>query len=265
MKNKLFLSLFSSVVFFNSCSNNEDLPSYSTRKQKLLRSIFVTHYDNSFKPKYIQHTFRYNPAGEVVKITSQEGLTTFEYSNGKPSKINYYNDKEQLIYYNTFTYNNDKLAEVKAIYANSEYNRTTTYTYNSNGQLIGSILCQSPDCSKQSTISYTYDGDNISTETSTTGGTLNSIKKDFFYDNRYSPFTDTNKYLRIAMGGAYSLSKNNYTTEKISYKNDDGTWTQKQTNYYIIEYDSNGLPQSVVGKDAKGNDIVDYYYQYDLN
>lgn len=64
------------------------------------------------------------------------------------------------------------------------------------------------------------------------------------------------------MGGAYTLSPNNYTTEKISYKTNSGSWTESQVNTYEIQYNSAQLPTQVTGKDANGNNTVKYNYEY---
>ncbi|RTZ49554.1 DUF4595 domain-containing protein [Chryseobacterium arthrosphaerae] len=102
----------------------------------------------------------------------------------------------------------DQLTGNKAVYPNPNNNRTYSYTYNSNGQLISSTLCQSADCSKPGTISYTYNGNNVSVETSSTGGNFSiTDKSEYTYDNKLTPYANTNKYLKVMMGRAMKLSE----------------------------------------------------------
>ena len=118
---------------------------------------------------------------------------------------------------------NDKGQLIKSV---SGENRT----YNNLGKLISSSLCQGENCNNPNKETYTYNGDNIITEineTTTVYG-LNT-KREFTYDDNLNPFTYTNRYHKIMMGGAYAMSKNNYITEKISYKDNNGNWIQNQT------------------------------------
>lgn len=265
MKNYFFLSLMSSVMIFNSCSSNDDNDGTNdpAGKKLLLSKITTIYYDNPTNPETNVATFEYNNQGEIIKAVADGRTSTFEYSNGKPAKVNYYNSHQTLEYYTVFYYNGDKLVNIKAVYSNPSFNRKSTYTYNANGKLASSTLCQSEDCSAPTTNSYTYNGDNISTETYVMGGTIGySTKREFSYDDKLNPFTNTNKYLKIMMEGAYNLSKNNYTTEKVSYKDSDGTWIQNQTITYITQYNSSQLPVQVIGKEADGTTSVQYNYEY---
>lgn len=264
MKKYLFLVVIGSASIFNSCSNNDnDIVIDPEKKLFLLSKMTTVYYNNPTSPQTNVATLEYNSQGQLVKTLSEGRTFTFEYSNGKPVKINYYNPDQTLDYYSVFNYTGDQLTNVKAIYTNPDYNRSSTYTYNSNGQLASSTLCQSDNCSNPGTSSYIYNGDNISMETSVTGGTFNhSTKREFSYDNKLNPFTYTNKYLRIMMGGAYNLSKSNYTTEKISYKDNDGNWIQNQNITYSIQYNNAQLPVEVIGKEANGNTYVKYNYEY---
>ncbi|MEJ5106266.1 hypothetical protein [Chryseobacterium sp. MYb328] len=266
MKNYLFLGIISTAVFFNSCSSNDDnegtdIP--SEQPQLLLSKVTTIYYDNPSKPETTVSTLSYNNQKQLIKTVSEGRTLTVEYNTtGKPSKTNYYNSDGTLDYYSTYTYSGDQLTNIKAIYANSDDNRTVTYNYNTNGQMISSTLCQNPECSSPATDTYVYNGNNISSETSTWGGFMTySNKKDFSYDDKLNPYTNINKYLKIMMGSAYNLSKNNYLIEKISYK-DNGVWLQNQTITYTIQYNSSGLPVQVVGKEANGNNYVQYSYEY---
>ncbi|MCD9616818.1 hypothetical protein [Chryseobacterium gleum] len=265
MRKLLFLGMMGAVVFFNSCSSNDDNEGTNTSEQPqlLLSKVTTVYYDNPSNPETIVSTLSYNNQRQLIKTISEGRTSTFEYDNaGKPSKTTYYKPDGTVDYYSVYTYNGDQLANVKAIYTNSNYNRTATYNYNTNGQVISSTLCQNPDCSNPGTDTYVYNGNNISSETSTLGGTITySNKSDFSYDDKLNPYTNINKYIKIMMGRAYTLSKNNYLVEKISFKN-NGVWQQSQTVTYTIQYNSSGLPVQVVGKEADGSLSVQYNYEY---
>jgi len=262
MKKILFLGLMSAVVFFNSCSSNDDNGTNTPSEPKtLLSKITIVYYDNPAQPDTSIETLQYNNQGELIKTLSSSSSSTFEYSNGRPVKINYYNNNQELEYYSVFNYNGDQLVNVKAIYSNPDYNRTITYNYNTNGQVISSTLCQSPDCSHPIVTTYTYNGNNISSETSESGGSSFNSKIVFSYDDKLNPYTNTNKYLKIVMGGAYVVSKNNYLTEKISYKS-NGVWIQNQTRTSTIQYNSAGYPTQVISKEANGSLSAQYNYEY---
>ncbi|THV59927.1 hypothetical protein [Chryseobacterium candidae] len=261
MKKILFLGLMGCVAFFNSCnSSNDDAVNEPTEKKLLLSKITIVYYDNPSQPQTSIENLEYNSQGELIKTISASGSSTVEYNNGKPVKINYYTNNQTLEYYSVFNYNGDQLANVKAIYPNPANNRTVTYTYNANGQVASSSLCQSPDCSNPMIDTYTYDGTNISSETSETGGSFGT-RIDFSYDDKLNPYTNLNKYLRITMRGAYVISKNNYLIEKISYKS-NGVWIQNQTRTSTIQYNSAGLPIQVISKEANGNLSAQYNYEY---
>ncbi|NIF04555.1 hypothetical protein F3J23_03795 [Chryseobacterium sp. Tr-659] len=263
MKNYLFLGLMGTTLFFNSCSSNDDTVNEPAQKKLLLSKITTTYYDNPTKPETSVQNLEYNNQGELIKMQSEDRVSTFEYINGKPSKVNYYNTKQVLEYSTVFYYNADKLVSCKAVYSNPDYNRSSTYTYDSNGRLTSSTFCQSPDCSNPGSETYNYNGDNILTGTRTTGGMLSfTYKSDYSYDDKLSPFTSMNKYLRIMIGGAYILSKNNYLIDKSSHKNSDGSWSPGETTTYSIQYNSSGLPVQVMGKGSDGNLSVQYNYEY---
>lgn len=266
MKNYLFLGMIGTAVFFNSCSSNDDnegtnIP--SEQPQLLLSKVTTVYYDNPSSPETTVSNLTYNNQKQLTKTFSENRTSTFEYdTTGKPSKTIYYNSDGTLDYYSVYTYNEDQLTDIKAIYTDADGNRTVTYKYNTNGQMISSTLCQNPECSSPGIDTYVYNGNNISSETSTWGGFMTySNKRDFSYDDKPNPYTNINKYLKIMMGNAYNLSKNNYLVEKISYK-DNGVWVPNQTITYTIQYNSSGLPVQVVGKEANGNLYVQYSYEY---
>lgn len=266
MKKYFFLGLVSSVVFLNSCNStdeNEMITDPIAEPKILLSKVTTVYYDNPSNPETVISTLQYNNQGQLIKTTTAGRNSTNEYdSSGKPVKTNYYKTDGTLEYYSTYTYSGDQLQNVKAIYSNPDFNRTINYTYN-NGKVATSTLCQTANCSNPSVSNYTYNGDNITVETSEMGGTISiSTKHEYLYDNQLNPFTFTNKYFRIMMGGAYALSKNNYASEKISFKDNSGNWVQNQQVIYDIQYNSAQLPSQVIGKDTNGNNYVKYNYEY---
>jgi YD repeat-containing protein len=254
-----------SVVFLNSCESEDviDLSNDFVEPKILLSKVTTVYYDNPANPQTNIATFTYNNKGELAKIISEGRTSNFEYDGaGKPTKTNYYKADGTLDYYSTYTYNGDQLLNIKAIYTNPDFNRTISYTYE-NGKMVTSTLCQSANCSNPSTSSYTYNGENITVETSVIGGTFStSTKHEYLYDNQLNPFTYTNKYFKVSIGGAYVLSKNNYTTERISYKDGSGNWIQNQYVIYDVQYNSAQLPTQVVGKLSDGSNYVKYNYEY---
>lgn len=265
MKKYFVLSVMASAVFLNSCGSEDEIELITdpVEPRILLSKITTVNYDNPANPTTNVANFMYTNQGEISKIVSEGRTSTFEYDAAKkPVKVNYYNSAGNLEYYSTYTYNGDQLAETKAIYSNPDFNRTTTYTYN-NGKVMTSTLCQSPTCSSPSVSTYTYNGDNITVEEYIIGGTLSiPSKREYLYDNQLSPYTYVNKYFKISIGGAYVLSKNNYTTERISYKDNAGNWVQNQHIIYEVIYNSAQLPTQVTGRSADGSSYVKYSYEY---
>lgn len=263
MKRFLSAAVISFGLFVNSCSNNDENAETTdpvTESQTLLSKITTVYYDNPANPETTISTLEYNSQRQIIKISFDGRSSTYEYdTSGKPVKTNYYKADGSLEYYNTYSYNGDQLEKTMAIYSNPDYNRIITYTYN-NGKVTSSTLLQS--ASNAITDSYIYNGENISSEIHESGGIIPAIKREYSYDNKSNPFTHFNKYLKIMMGGAYALSPNNYTTEKISYKTGAGTWTESQLNTYEIQYNEAQLPIQVIGKDANGNNTVKYNYEY---
>jgi YD repeat-containing protein len=265
MRKYIVLSLMSSVLFINSCESEDEIGSITdpVEQKILLSKVTTVYYDNPANPETTVSTLEYNNQGKLIKSVSAGRSSTVEYNTaGKPVKTNYYNTDGTIEYYSQYNYNGEELANVKAIYSNADLNRTINYTYN-NGKVATSTLCQTADCSNPITSSYTYNGENITVETSETGGTFSSSsKREYLYDNQLNPFTFTNKYFRIMMGGAYAMSKNNYSSERISYKDSAGNWVQNQQVIYEIQYNSAQLPIQVIGKTTSGASYVKYNYEY---
>lgn len=264
MNKYIFGGLIISSFTFTGCSNNDDNNIIEPVQNKVLVSkVTTTYYNNPSSPETNTAVFEYNSQGELTKMLSEGRTAMFEYNAaGNPIKTSYYKADGSLEYYLDYIYNGAELVENKAIYSNPDYNRKYSYIYN-NGKVIASTLCQSQDCSAPITSSYAYSGNNIAVETSVLDGTMiTSTKREFTYDDKFNPFTYTNKYLRIMMGGAYIMSTNNYIAEKISYKDSAGNWIQNQNITYDIQYNSYQLPTQVIGKDSNGGDYVKYNYEY---
>ena len=257
----------SSVVLFNSCNSTDEyeLITDPVQQRILLSKVTTVYYDNPANPQTTVSTLEYNNQGQLIKTSTAGRNSINEYdATGKPVKTNYYKTDGTLEYYALYTYNNDQLQNVKAIYTDTTLNRTINYTY-SNGKIATSTLCQTANCSNPDISSYTYNGDNITVETSEMGGSVSfSTKHEYLYDNQLNPYTFTNKYFRIMMGGAYALSKNNYASERISFKDSSGNWVQNQNIIYEIQYNSAQLPVQVIGKSANGSNYVKYNYEYIL-
>lgn len=264
MKNKLLFCLVSGSFLLMNCSSDDrfDEPVKVKEKKLLLSKISSVYYDNPENPETTISTLTYNDKGEMVKSNSEDGISVFEYdTDGKPLKALYYNNNI-LAYTSIYKYSGDKLTSVKSVYDNPNFNREFSFTYNSVGKVTSTKLCQGENCNNPSTTTYTYIEDNISVETSSWG--MYSTKRDYQYDDHVNPFHYTNSYLKLVMGGAYVMSKNNYTTEKISNKNSDGNWLQSQAITYSFQYNSEKLPTEVIGKDQNGNNYVKYNYEYIL-
>ncbi|MBP2616527.1 hypothetical protein [Chryseobacterium jejuense] len=265
MKIYLFLGALSSVLFFNSCSgNDEDDTPNNPESQIFLSKVTTVNYTNPSNPNTSVVTFDYNSQKQLIKVLSQGRATSFEYDiNGKLSKTNYYNTDGTIAYYTTWSYNENQLTTIKSIYPDSNNNTTKAYTYN-NGKVTSTSLCFSLNCTTPSTSSYTYIGDNVSTEIifSDNIGGSSTIKREFSYDNKVNPYSLTNTYFRTYLAGTQFLSQNNYTSEKISSKDSAGNWVQIQNITYEIQYNNAQLPSKVIGKDANGNTFIEYNYEY---
>lgn len=264
MKTYLFLGALSSVLFFSSCSGDDDSTPNNPEAQKFLSKVTTVNYANPSNPNTSVVTFDYSSKKQLIKVSSQGRTTSFEYdTTGKLSKTNYYNTDGTITYYTTYTYNGDQLTTAKAIYPNPNANTTMDYTYN-NGKVTATSLCFSSNCTIPSTSSYTYTSDNISTEISFSDhiGGQSTIKRELSYDNKTNPYSLINNSLRMSIASTQFLSQNNYTSEKISRKDSEGNWVQIQNITYEIQYNSSQLPSKVIGKEANGKTLIEYNYEY---
>ncbi|WP_160139367.1 hypothetical protein [Chryseobacterium sp. c4a] len=258
MKKHLFLGIIGAVVFFNSCSSDDN----DSPKKLLLSKATINYYDYSPNPIPEDIIYKYNNSGEVIKIESRFGSTIFEYSNGKILKSKYYTKEQQLESSSVYNYNGDQLVNIQYTSPNSADKSTVTYSYDANGKMIYSTHCESANCEYPTTSSMTYSGDNITSEINAFTFGKTAHKRELTYDNKLSPYTNLNKYLRITMGGAYGISANNYTTEVISNKDSAGNWKQGQRITYSIQYNSSQLPVQIIGTEANGKKYVQYNYEY---
>lgn len=265
MKTYLFLGALSSVLFLNSCSGNDENDTTNNSEPKILLSkVTSVYYSNPTNPNTSVINYNYNSQKQLIKVSSQGGSTSFEYDTaGKLSKTNYYNTDGAIAFYTTWTYNGSQLAAIKSIYPDSNDNTTKVYTYN-NDKITGTSLCYSLNCTIPSTSSYTYNGDNVSTEIlfSDNIGGPSTIKREFSYDNKINPYSLTSAYFRTYLTGTQFLSQNNYTSEKVSRMDSAGNWVQIQNITYEIQYNNAQLPSKIIGKDANGNLFIEYNYEY---
>lgn len=263
MKKILFLGALS--LFFSSCRGDDDNDTPNNPEAKIfLSKVTTVNYTNPSNINTSVVTFDYNSKKQLIKILSQNTSTSFEYdTTGKLSKTTYYKADGTVAYYTTCTYNENQLTTIKSIYPDSNGNTTKVYTYNNN-KITDTSLCFSLNCTIPSTSSYTYSGDNISTETSFSDniGGPSTIKREFSYDNKINPYSLTNTYFRTYLAGTQFLSQNNYTSEKISRKDSEGNWIEIQNVTYEIQYNSSQLPSKVIGKEANGKTLIEYNYEY---
>ncbi|MDR6489252.1 hypothetical protein J2799_003791 [Chryseobacterium vietnamense] len=262
MKNQLFVGLMSSFLFLScSSSNDENNEPNPSDPQILLSKVTTVSYTSPSGPQTSIAKFDYNSQKQLLKITSENTTSVLEYdSAGKPSKITYQKPDGTVAYYKTFTYNGDQLTTVKTIYSDTHYNTAMTYT---NGKVTATSTCESSNCPIPSTMSYTYSGENVSEEISVNDGIggPHINKREFSYDNKINPYSLLGKYFRAITGEAQFLSQNNYTTLKISGKDDAGNWNQILNFNYQIEYNNNQLPTQVMVK-VDNNDYAKYTYEY---
>lgn len=253
------------ALLCNSCSGNDDNDTINNPEPKrLLSKVTSVYYSNPTQPNTSVVTYNYNSQRQLINVLSQGRTTSFEYdTTGKLSKTNYYNTDGTIAYYTIWTYNGSQLTTIKSIYPDSNNNTTKVYTYN-NDKVTATSLCFSSNCTIPSTSSYTYNGDNVSTEIlfSDNIGGASTIKREFSYDNKINPYSLTNTYFRTYLAGTQFLSQNNYTSEKISRKDSEGNWVQIQHITYEIQYNNAQLPSKVIGKDANGNTLIEYNYEY---
>lgn len=219
-------------------------------QKKLMVSQFTTiSFDNPNSPEVVNLYFKYNSSGDVVNIhsdASAEYMLLDYTADKKINKIDNYKNKK-IEYTEVFTYQNNQLEKIVAEYDNKAFNRYIDYTYNDNGKLSSQSICEGPPCRNNKT-KYYYEGDNIKAIVNDSGwGSLYTT-----YDNKYNPFINMNKYLRVDFAGLVPINVNNVLTEE----------TNGHHITYTIDYNSAGFPVKIIGKDEKGNNWVQYNYEY---
>lgn len=263
MKNKFVLTVIAASICLVACSTDrEEEPAII--EKPLLTKITTTYYDSPDHPEVSINSLDYNSKGQLVSGSSAAQTSVFEYdSSGKPVKTIYYNSDKSYAYTNNYVYEGEKLVTINSVYDNPNYNRKVTYTYNASGQVSGLKSCEQPDCSSPITHTYTYSNQNISSETTVWNSTFSiSTKREYTYDDKRNAYSTLNPYIRTMMGGAYTLSENNYKTEKISFKDTAGNWIVNQNITYTLQYNDENLPTVVTGKDENGQLYVEYRYEY---
>ncbi|WP_090080634.1 hypothetical protein [Halpernia frigidisoli] len=264
---KILLLITASFILMNCGSgDNRDEITSPISKKLLLSKITTVYYDSPGIPQTTVDIISYDDKGEILKSVSDDGNSSvFEYINGKPSRALYYNPNNTLEYTSNYKYNGDILVGVKSFYSDPTSNRDVSYTYNGAGKLISAKLCQSTNCNNPYTTTLQYNGENVSVEILESGSSFGlSTKREFTYDDKFSPYTNFNPYIRTSIESAFSISKNNYLTEKISVKNSSGVYVANQSNTYSVVYNAENFPTEVIGKDKNGNTEIQYKYEYIL-
>ncbi|WP_407534678.1 hypothetical protein [Elizabethkingia miricola] len=146
------------------------------------------------------------------------------------------------------------MIKIVAEYENKAFNRIIDYTYDSSGNLKTRSICEGPPCGNPSKTTFYYSGANVSSRTESGGGGSYVFVSDYTYDNKSNPSVNMNKYLRIVFGYQDLIGSNNILTEKI--------YTNRMVITYTIDYNAEGLPVKSLGKDEKGNNWVQYNYDY---
>lgn len=172
----------------------------------------------------------------------------------KISKIDHYKNNKGIEYTENFTYLNDQLIKIVAEYENKAFNRIIDYTYDNNGNLKTTSICEGPPCGNPWKTTFDYIGNNVSRKTESGAGSSSISVNEYTYDNKSNPSVNMNKYLRIVFGYQDLIGSNNILTEKI--------YTNRMVITYTIDYNAEGLPVKSLGKDEKGNNWVQYNYEY---
>ncbi|MET7035508.1 hypothetical protein [Elizabethkingia miricola] len=255
--NKLYL-LFVPLVFtlFMSC-NSRDNNDSSDQKKMMISKITVTSFDNPASPYTSSIFYKYNSIGDVVEISSGnsgEYAAIIYAADKKISKIDHYKKNKGIEYTENFTYLNDQLIKIVAEYENKAFNRIIDYTYDNNGNLKTTSICEGPPCGNPWKTTFDYIGNNVSRKTESGAGSSSISVNEYTYDNKSNPSVNMNKYLRIVFGYQDLIGSNNILTEKI--------YTNRMVITYTIDYNAEGLPVKSLGKDEKGNNWVQYNYDY---
>ncbi|MCT4172994.1 hypothetical protein HZP56_08350 [Elizabethkingia anophelis] len=254
---KLYL-LFVPLVFtlFMSC-NSRDNNDSSDQKKMMISKITVTSFDNPASPYTSSIFYKYNSIGDVVEIGSGNSgnYVTIEYTADKKiSKMDHYKKNKGVEYTENFTYQNNQLIKIVAEYEDKAFNRIIDYAYDGSGNLKTRSICEEPPCSNPSKTTFYYSGANVSSRADSDGGSSYIFVSDYTYDNKLNPSVNMNKYLRIVFAYQDLMGANNILTEKIN--------SNRTTITYAIDYNAEGLPVKSLGKDEKGNNWVQYNYEY---
>nr|WP_199161980.1 hypothetical protein [Elizabethkingia sp. ASV34] len=255
--NKLYL-LFVPLVFtlFMSC-NGRDNNDSSDQKKMMISKITVTSFDNPASPDVSVQSFKYNTSGDVIEIKSGNSgnYVAVDYTADKKiSKMNHYKNNKGIEYTENFTYQNNQLIKIIAEYENKAFNRIIDYTYDGDGNLKTRSICEGPPCSNPSKTTFYYSGANVNSRSDSGGGGSYVFVSDYTYDNKLNPSVNMNNYLRVVFAYQDLMGINNILTEKIH--------SNRMTITYVIDYNAEGLPVKSLGKDEKGNNWVQYNYEY---
>ncbi|HFK5584451.1 TPA: hypothetical protein ACGZ92_000634 [Elizabethkingia anophelis] len=250
----LFVPLvFTLFMYCNSRDNNDS----SDPKKMMISKITVTSFDNPASPYTSVQSFKYNPSGDLIEIRSNnsDNYVVVEYTADKKiSKMDHYKKNKGVEYTENFTYQNNQLIKIVAEYEDKAFNRIIDYAYDGSGNLKTRSICEGLPCSNPSKTTFYYSGANVSLRADSDGGSSYIFVSDYTYDNKLNPSVNMNKYLRIVFAYQDLMGVNNILTEKIN--------SNRTTITYAIDYNAEGLPVKSLGKDEKGNNWVQYNYEY---
>lgn len=259
MKYKFLLLFAAGTLILNSCdSDRDDQP---TEKVLLLSKITAKYY-SSYGEDTDVTSFIYNDKAQLITIDEGgDSRLNFTYDNeGKPIKATIYSGNT-IEAVQAYTYEGRQLSKANTT-SGSQLIDNTFYSYDNAGKLQSIKVCETPNCSAPYTDSFTYTGDNVTTELYTSS--FNSMyKNDYTYNTSPSPYTYMNPYIRLLHGDAETISKNTYVTSKPSYKMSGGTtWESSPAYTYTYQYNEQGLPVERIGKDASGKVDSKTVYEY---
>ncbi|MDV2445986.1 hypothetical protein CMU93_00540 [Elizabethkingia anophelis] len=257
MKKLYFLTAVSTAILLASCSDskNDDV---SVERKTMVSKVIYTSFENPSSPKTVTDIFTYDANGNMVKMNgiNSDGYSVFEYSADKKINkiIHYDKDNKTIRLTDIFTYQGEVLIKYLADYEDKTSNRLIEYTYDNNGNLKTSTICEGPPCTSTHKTTFSYNGGNIQSLTNqSTGGSYISTTQ-YTYDNKSNPFINMNKYLRILLSGRYLMNANNEITIRDNYSNGQISYT--------VNYNNEGFPTKILGKDEKNNNWVQYEYEY---
>ncbi len=257
MKKIYLLVTLPIILLCMSCSDRKN-DEVTIENKTVISKITSTFYDTQSSPNVYTDVFAYDNNGNMTKMygINADGYSIFEYSSDKKLNkiIHYGKDNKTIKFTDIFTYQGDQLIKYIADYEDKTSNRIIEYTYDNNGNLKTTSICEGPPCPIPHKTTFSYTDGNVKFMTSQSPGNSYIPSNEYSYDNKQNPFINMNKYLRILLSGRYLMSANNVVTEKMNYSSSVITYT--------IDYNTEGFPTKILGKDQNNNKWVQYNYEY---